>query len=70
MRHADLQQEAAAVVAAKPVSALLYDTWYCCVVPGMGVCLWWDGRCHGLKNPFSTASFDWQIQSKKSVEKS
>ena len=26
MRHADLRREAAAVIAAKPASALLYDT--------------------------------------------
>ena len=41
MRHADLRQEAAPVTAAKPASALLYDTavWYLIRVCGrVGVC--------------------------------
>ena len=36
MHHADLRREATAVIA-KPASAVLYDTRYCCVVPGTGV---------------------------------
>ena len=32
MRHADLRQEAAAVIAVKPASALLYDTVAQCLV--------------------------------------
>ena len=41
MRHDDLPREAAAVIAAKPASALLYDTavWYLVWVCGrVGVC--------------------------------
>ena len=41
MRHADLRREAAAVIAVKPASALLYNTavWYLVWVCGrVGVC--------------------------------
>ena len=49
MRHADLRQEAAAGIAAKPeLALLLYDTAVCYLV---WVCvLWWDERCDGFKN--------------------
>ena len=37
MCHADLRREAAAVIAAKPTSVLLYGTAVWCLVPGMDV---------------------------------
>ena len=63
MRQADLRRKAAAAMAAKPASALLYDTvmWYL-----VWVCaLRWDERYDGFKYTFSTDFFDWQIPSKK-----
>ena len=71
MRRADLRREAA-VIAAKPKSALLYDmillcgTWH--GYAGVLVCvLWWDEPCDGLKNTLWTDFFDWQIQSKNTT---
>ena len=53
MCHADLRREAAAVITAKPASALLQDT---VVLPGLGVweclLLWWDERWDEFKNAF------------------
>ena len=62
MRHADLRQEAAAMIA-KAASALLYDTavWYLVWVWGRVGVLWWDERCDGFKKQcktFSTEFFD------------
>ena len=54
MCHADLRREAA-VIAAKPASALFLDTtvWYLVwVCVGVRVFLWWDERCNGFINVF------------------
>ena len=71
MRHAELRREAAAVIAAKQASALLFDSavWYLvygCV--GVWVCVWWDERRDRFKNTFSADFLDLQIQSKYPVE--
>ena len=66
MRHADLRREAAAVIAAKPASALLYDTAVCCVVPRMGLSACGCRFCGGMSDAVGLkTSFDGQIQSKK-----
>ena len=53
--HADLRREAAALIAVKPASALLYATavwWYGCGVGVWACVLWWDERCDGLTKRF------------------
>ena len=64
MRHDDLRREAAAMIAAKPASALLCATavvWYLVWVggrAGVWVCvLWWNERCDGFKYTLSTNFF-------------
>ena len=77
MRHADLQRAVAAVISAKPASALLYDAavWYLVLLGGWTcgcVCF-----CGGMSDAmglnttcktFSTYFFDWIRQSENSVQ--